>query len=131
MVKAKMDHILIVDDDVELCGLVQEYLASEGFTSRAVNDGEQGLQQGLSGEFALVVLDVMLPGINGFEVLRRLRSVSRIRSIRASSPRAFAPFCAARSRLGWPTACRNCWRSGMSNSIPLPVLSSVPASLWI
>jgi len=78
MVRAKMDQILIVDDDVELCGLVQEYLASEGFTAKAVNDGEQGLQQGLSGEFALVVLDVMLPGINGFEVLRRLRSVSRI-----------------------------------------------------
>jgi two-component system response regulator CpxR len=78
MVRAKMDHILIVDDDVELCGLVQEYLTSEGFTSKAVNDGELGLQQGMSGDYALIVLDVMLPGINGFEVLRRLRSVSKI-----------------------------------------------------
>src|SRR6266487_6796037 len=74
----KMDCVLVVDDDVELCGLVQEYLTSEGFKSEAVHDGEQGLQRGLSGEYALVVLDVMLPGINGFEVLRRLRSVSKI-----------------------------------------------------
>jgi len=73
-----MDRILVVDDDIELCGLVQEYLTSEGFTSEAVHDGEQGLQRGLSGEYALIVLDVMLPGINGFEVLRRLRSVSKI-----------------------------------------------------
>jgi two-component system response regulator CpxR len=73
-----MDHILIVDDDVELCGLVQEYLASEGFTAKAVHDGENGLQQAMTGEYVLVVLDVMLPGINGFEVLRRLRSVSKI-----------------------------------------------------
>lgn len=78
MVPRKMDHILIVDDDVELCGLVQEYLASEGFTANAVHDGEQGLQQAMTGEFVLIVLDVMLPGINGFEVLRRLRSVSKI-----------------------------------------------------
>jgi len=73
-----MDCVLVVDDDIELCGLVQEYLTSEGFTSQAVHDGELGLQRGLSGEYALVVLDVMLPGINGFEVLRRLRSVSKI-----------------------------------------------------
>jgi DNA-binding response OmpR family regulator len=73
-----MDNILVIDDDVELCGLVQEYLTSEGFTSQSVHDGEQGLQRGLAGEHALVVLDVMLPGMNGFEVLRRLRSVSKI-----------------------------------------------------
>src|SRR4030088_1192521 len=73
-----MDHVLVVDDDIELCALVQEYLTAEGFSLRAVHDGEQGLQQALTGEYALVVLDVMLPGINGFEVLRRIRSVSKI-----------------------------------------------------
>jgi two-component system response regulator CpxR len=73
-----MDHVLVVDDDVELCALVQEYLRAEGFSLKAVHDGEQGLQQALSNEYALVVLDVMLPGINGFEVLRRIRSVSKI-----------------------------------------------------
>ena len=54
-----MDCILVVDDDIELCGLVQEYLTSEGFKSEAVHDGELGLQRGLSGEYALAVLDVM------------------------------------------------------------------------
>jgi two-component system response regulator CpxR len=73
-----MDHVLVVDDDVELCSLVQEYLTAEGFTLKAVHDGEQGLQKALTGEYSMVVLDVMLPGINGFEVLRRIRSVSKI-----------------------------------------------------
>jgi len=73
----RMERILVVDDDVELCGLVEEYLGAEGFSLNAAHDGETGLQQALSNEFALVVLDVMLPGINGFEVLRRIRSVSK------------------------------------------------------
>jgi two-component system, OmpR family, response regulator CpxR len=73
-----MDRILIIDDDVELCGLVREYLESEGFQIEPVYDGERGLEKALSGDYALVVLDVMLPGINGFEVLRRLRVTSRI-----------------------------------------------------
>src|SRR5260370_34854315 len=74
----RMDTVLVVDDDVELCALVQESLTAEGFSLKAVHDGEQGLQQALTGDYALVVLDVMLPGINGFEVLRRIRSVSKI-----------------------------------------------------
>ena len=73
----RMDHVLVVDDDIELCGLVQEYLESEGFTVKAVHDGERGLSEALNNSYALVVLDVMLPGINGFEVLRRIRSVSK------------------------------------------------------
>src|ERR1700723_4347822 len=74
----RMEHVLVVDDDVELCSLVQEYMTAEGFSLKAVHDGEQGLQQALTNEYSLVVLDVMLPGINGFEVLRRIRSVSKI-----------------------------------------------------
>ena len=73
-----MDRILVIDDDVELCSLVGEYLAAEGFQIEAVHDGERGLQRALSGNYVLVVLDVMLPGINGFEVLRRIRNGSRI-----------------------------------------------------
>ncbi|MGB8007496.1 MAG: response regulator transcription factor [Terriglobales bacterium] len=73
-----MDQILVVDDDIELCGLVQEYLTGEGFNLKAVHDGEEGLKHALTNDFALVVLDVMLPGMNGFEVLRRIRSVSKI-----------------------------------------------------
>src|SRR6516225_7272824 len=73
-----MDRILIVDDDIELCGLVSEYLAPEGFRVEAVHDGEPGLQRSLTGNYLLVVLDVMLPGMSGFDVLRRIRATSRI-----------------------------------------------------
>jgi len=74
----KLDRILIIDDDVELSSLVAEYLEPEGFQLEAVYDGNRGLQRALSGEHLLVVLDVMLPGLNGFDVLRRLRATSRI-----------------------------------------------------
>jgi two-component system response regulator CpxR len=69
-----MDRVLVIDDDVELCELVAEYLQSEGFDTEAAHDGEQGVARALSGEHQLVVLDVMLPGLNGFEVLRRIRA---------------------------------------------------------
>lgn len=73
-----MEKILIVDDDVELCELVEEFLRPEGFDIEAVYDGQQGLARALSGEHVMVVLDVMLPGINGLEVLRRLRAQTQI-----------------------------------------------------
>jgi two-component system response regulator CpxR len=73
-----MDRILVIDDDVELCQLVGEYLRAEGFTTECVHDGETGLKKATAGEYLLAVLDVMLPGINGFEVLRRIRAVSRL-----------------------------------------------------
>lgn len=71
-----MDRLLIVDDDLELCELVREYLTSEGFEVEAAHDGKQGVERFLSGNFSLMVLDVMLPGINGFEALRRTRAKS-------------------------------------------------------
>src|ERR1700692_2732814 len=73
-----MERILIIDDDVELCTLVGEYLQAEGFTVEAVHDGESGLQRATGDGYLLVVLDVMLPGMNGFEVLRRIRATSRL-----------------------------------------------------
>jgi two-component system, OmpR family, response regulator CpxR len=73
-----MDRILVIDDDVELCSLVQEYLQAEGFSVESVHDGESGLQRATAGQYLLAVLDVMLPGINGFEVLRRIRATSRL-----------------------------------------------------
>src|SRR6266481_7835200 len=73
-----MDRILIIDDDFELCTLVSEYLAAEGFRIEAVHDGETGLQRASGGSYLLVVLDVMLPGMSGFDVLRRIRATSRI-----------------------------------------------------
>lgn len=73
-----MHRILIIDDDVDLCELIAEYLAPEGFAVEAVHDGKQGLSCALEGGYALAVLDVMLPGANGFEVLRRLRAKSSL-----------------------------------------------------
>src|SRR5271167_2801002 len=75
---SKVDRILVIDDDVELCSLVEEYLEPEGFQIEAVHDGNRGLDRALSGEHLLVVLDVMLPGMNGFDVLRRIRNTSRV-----------------------------------------------------
>jgi two-component system response regulator CpxR len=73
-----MDRILVVDDDVELTELVGEYLRSEGFEVEAVHDGQTGLQRALSGQHALVVLDIMLPKMNGLDVLRALRPKSQV-----------------------------------------------------
>src|ERR1700688_3239912 len=73
-----VDRILVIDDDVELCSLVSEYLRPEGFHVEAVHDGKAGLTRAISGDHTLVVLDVMLPGMNGFDVLRRIRNTSRI-----------------------------------------------------
>jgi DNA-binding response OmpR family regulator len=73
-----MEPILVIDDDLELCELLRKYLQREGFEVRIVHDGNQGVEQALGEEHSLVVLDVMLPGINGFEVLRRIREDSRI-----------------------------------------------------
>src|SRR6476620_8381385 len=73
-----VERILVIDDDVELCSLVSEYLRPEGFQVEAVHDGKTGLARAVSGEHLLIVLDVMLPGLNGFDVLRRIRDGSRI-----------------------------------------------------
>ena len=73
-----MDRLLVVDDDSELCSLVTKYLEIEGFQVDTVNDGEQGIHRALSGKYALIVLDIMLPGINGFDVLRQIRIKSQV-----------------------------------------------------
>jgi two-component system, OmpR family, response regulator CpxR len=73
-----MESILVIDDDVELCSLVAEYLQAEGFAVDCAHDGEGGLDKAKAGNYLLTVLDVMLPGINGFEVLRRIRATSRL-----------------------------------------------------
>ncbi|HTK37781.1 MAG TPA: response regulator [Pyrinomonadaceae bacterium] len=73
-----MNKILIIDDDEELCELVSEYLTVEGFEVAAVNDGESGLESAESGKYDLAILDVMLPKMNGFEVLRHIRQKSKL-----------------------------------------------------
>src|SRR5829696_4974891 len=73
-----MNRILVVDDDLDLCELLTKYLRREGFDFDIVHDGEAGVERALSGNYALVVLDVMLPGRNGFEVLRGIRNQSAL-----------------------------------------------------
>lgn len=71
-------EILVVDDDTELCELLTDYLTEEGYDVRTVHDGAAGLVEASARGYALVVLDVMLPGLSGIEVLRRLREVSKV-----------------------------------------------------
>ena len=73
-----MDRVLIVDDDVALCELLAESLNTEGFTIEAVHNGPRGLERALSQEHALVILDLMLPGMGGLDVLRRIRARSQV-----------------------------------------------------
>jgi DNA-binding response OmpR family regulator len=68
-----MNPLLIIDDDTELCALLTERLAQEGFVLHAVHDGRDGLERAGSGRYSLVILDVMLPRMGGMEVLRALR----------------------------------------------------------
>lgn len=73
-----MHKILLIDDDMELCSLLAEYLADEGFDLETCHDGRAGLDRSLSQAHDLIILDVMLPGCNGFEVLKKLRKQSDI-----------------------------------------------------
>lgn len=70
--------ILMVDDDRELCRLLQEYCALEGLSLRCVHNGEAGVLMALGGGFDLVILDVMMPGMSGTEALRRIRTSSMV-----------------------------------------------------
>jgi two-component system response regulator CpxR len=71
-------RLLLIDDDVELCSLLDELLKREGFEVHMEHDGARGLDRALSGQFDLIVLDVMLPRLDGFEVLKRLRRSSMV-----------------------------------------------------
>ena len=73
-----MNRILVIDDDEELCDLLRDYLGPEGFEVEAVHDSDKGIERALSNEHDFVVLDVMLPGVSGFEVLRSVRKSSEI-----------------------------------------------------
>lgn len=73
-----MDRVLIIDDDIELCQLLAARISDEGFEIEAVHEGARGLERALSREHSLVVLDLMLPGMGGLDVLRRLREQSPI-----------------------------------------------------
>jgi two-component system, OmpR family, response regulator CpxR len=73
-VELTLHRMLVIDDDIKLNRLLTEYFQPEGFSVESVTDGAAGVERALSGEYEIVVLDVMLPNINGFEVLRRIRA---------------------------------------------------------
>lgn len=68
-----MKRILIIEDDKSIAELERDYLAADGFGADIAENGEEGLNAALREDYALVVLDVMLPGMDGFEVCRLLR----------------------------------------------------------
>ena len=77
-VQGRLIRVLLVDDDTELSELVREYLAREGFSLDAEADGARAVDRALSGDYHLTVLDVMLPGVSGFDILRCIRAASHI-----------------------------------------------------
>ena len=71
-------QVLLIDHDVELCHLLEQYLESEHFQVESVNDGDVALARARSGDHDIVLLEITLPGINGFEVLRQIRRDSEL-----------------------------------------------------
>ncbi|MGH9668063.1 MAG: response regulator transcription factor [Bryobacteraceae bacterium] len=70
--------LLLIDDDAELCGLMRQFFESNGCRIETVQDGVIGLSRALEGGYDLLLLDVMLPGLNGFDLLRQLRQRSGV-----------------------------------------------------
>ena len=70
--------ILLIDDDAELGNLLADYLGREGFRLEVAGDGTEGLARARSGAYSLVLLDIMLPGLDGFEVIKELRKGSYV-----------------------------------------------------
>jgi DNA-binding response OmpR family regulator len=78
MTNAIGTKLLLVDDDLKLCRLIRGYLEPMGYTVSTAHNGPDGLSMALEGEFEAVILDVMLPGFDGFEVLKGLRAKSDV-----------------------------------------------------
>ena len=77
-----MNRVLLIDDDTELCELLLAYLNPEGFEVETSNDGAEGIRLALAKLYELVLLDVMLPGNNGFEIFRHIREKSAVPVLR-------------------------------------------------
>jgi len=71
------EHVLIVEDEEKLARFVEMELSHEGYRVQMAHDGRTGLSQALSGNFDIIILDIMLPGLSGMEVLRRIRRESQ------------------------------------------------------
>jgi DNA-binding response OmpR family regulator len=78
MVNDSNTRLLMVDDDQKLCRLVRTYLEPMGYSVSVAHTGPEGLEMALAGNFDAVILDVMLPRLDGFEVLKALRAESNV-----------------------------------------------------
>ena len=76
-----MPSVLIIDDDLELCDMVVRLLSREGYSVEQYTDGEQGLRAALTGDYDVVLLDVMMPRLDGLQLLRELRVKSQVHVI--------------------------------------------------
>ena len=73
-----MEEVLLIDDDVELCSMLTEYLSKNGFRVKTVHRGDTGLKLAQQRPWSVILLDVMLPGMDGFEVLKKIRAESSV-----------------------------------------------------
>ena len=80
-----MDKILIIEDELTTAELEKNYLELTGFEVTVESNGNSGLQQALSGNYQLIILDLMLPGLDGVEICKRIRETSEIPIIMISS----------------------------------------------
>ncbi len=71
-------RLLVIDDDRKLCRLIRDYLAPLGYAVEAVHSGPEGVERATAGTWSAVILDLMLPGMDGFEVLKRIRAKSDV-----------------------------------------------------
>src|SRR5262252_4058364 len=76
-----MPSVLIIDDDLELGDMLVRLLSREGYSVEQRTDGEQGLRAALTGEYDVVLLDVMMPRLDGLQLLRELRAKSQVHVI--------------------------------------------------
>lgn len=74
----RADKILVVDDDINICELVRMYLEKEGFEVQCSHDGVSALKSAEGNNFSAIVLDIMLPALNGIEVLKQIRMKSNV-----------------------------------------------------
>src|SRR5271170_1587656 len=76
-----MEKVLLIDDDVELCSMLTDYLGRYGFHVTSIHRGDVGLKTAREHAWTMILLDVMLPGMDGFEVLKQLRGTSAARVV--------------------------------------------------
>ena len=78
-------RVLLVDDDPQLCEMLAEYLQREGFSVATVHDGQAGVDAVAAGEIDVVVMDITMPVMDGFEALRRIRTTSEVPVVRLTA----------------------------------------------